>query len=458
MMKKIVYILLFTLVFSTIIFGQKKTPFNVNFDCNRFRNDKTTKYLEIYYSFDQSQFKLIQSTDGFKGGVIVSVKIKSKKNDSIIVNNKWKSSFNLKDTAGMSNGKMNLGLLPFTVPFGEYIINLKGYDENDIARADSSEMFIKVDAESEVQPSLADPELCSLIEQAEKDDKNIFYKNTVRAIPNPQLVFGVGLPIVFVYQEIYGVDKLKGNNYKLNYDIYNASGQKVKSISKQKKKLSESSVDVAQLNCSDIPSSTYVMRSSIIDEGDTTAKIFSFKKFYIYNPHIAQDKNVSGASLISNEYGLMNEDDLDREFMIAKYLANKDEVSDFTKLKGLDAKRNFMSNFWKNRDDDPGTPQNPAKERFVRSVSHVNTQFRTGQKEGWKTDRGRVWIQYGQPDEIERHPNEGESKPYEIWYYNNLEGGVIFVFIDKSTMGDYILVHSTYRNELSDESWQRLLK
>jgi GWxTD domain-containing protein len=458
MIKKIIYFLIFTVSFTFLMISQNKTPFNVNFDCSRFRNDKTSKYLEIYYSYDQSQFKLIKSETGFKGSVIISVNIKAKKNDSLLLNKKWRSPISLKDTAGLSSGKLNLGVIPYTVPFGEYVLNLKGYDENDPGRVDSSEMFLKAERESDVLPSLSDPELCTSIEPSEKDDNNVFYKNTVKAIPNPPLIFGVGMPIVFVYQELYGLDKLKGDSYKLNYDVYNVNGNKIKSISKPKKKLHESSVDVAQLNCSDIPSSTYVLRCSIIDDADSTAKIYSFKKFYMYNPHIAQDKTLTGNSLIANEYGLMNEDDLEREFMIAKYLANKDEISNYSKLTSLDAKRNFMSNFWKNRDDDPNTNQNPAKDKFLRGVAHSNSQFRTGQKEGWKTDRGRVWIQYGQPDEIERHPNEGESKPYEIWYYNNLEGGVIFVFVDKSTMGDYILVHSTYRNELSDDTWQRLLK
>jgi hypothetical protein len=61
---------------------------------------------------------------------------------------------------------------------------------------------------------------------------------------------------------------------------------------------------------------------------------------------------------------------------------------------------------------------------------------------------------YGEPSEIERFPNETESKPYEIWYYHELEGGVKFVFADLSGYSDYQLVHSTMRGELQDENWQ----
>jgi hypothetical protein len=79
-------------------------------------------------------------------------------------------------------------------------------------------------------------------------------------------------------------------------------------------------------------------------------------------------------------------------------------------------------------------------------------------KEGWQTDRGRVYILYAEPDEIERFPNSGDSKPYEIWHYNQIESGVIFVFIDRNGFGDYQLVHSTKRGELQDESWQKYLQ
>ncbi len=77
-------------------------------------------------------------------------------------------------------------------------------------------------------------------------------------------------------------------------------------------------------------------------------------------------------------------------------------------------------------------------------------------REGYRADRGRVHIVYGPPDDIERHPNETDSRPYEIWSYNNIQGGVIFVFVQKNSGGDYELVHSTHRNELRDDNWDRV--
>ncbi len=76
-------------------------------------------------------------------------------------------------------------------------------------------------------------------------------------------------------------------------------------------------------------------------------------------------------------------------------------------------------------------------------------------KEGWKTDRGRVYIMYGEPNEIERYPNQTQTRPYEIWSYYDLEGGVRFVFGDITGFADYQLLHSTKRGELRDQYWER---
>jgi hypothetical protein len=62
---------------------------------------------------------------------------------------------------------------------------------------------------------------------------------------------------------------------------------------------------------------------------------------------------------------------------------------------------------------------------------------------------------YGEPTEIERYPNQIESRPYEIWSYDSLEGGVVFIFADLTGFSDYQLVHSTKRGELRDDNWQR---
>ena len=79
---------------------------------------------------------------------------------------------------------------------------------------------------------------------------------------------------------------------------------------------------------------------------------------------------------------------------------------------------------------------------------------------GWKTARGRVLIQYGYPDEIQRQPFSIDTKPYMMWEYigrNNIPlqfgSRAEFVFVDKQGGGNYILVHSNVRGETSETDW-----
>jgi hypothetical protein len=79
-------------------------------------------------------------------------------------------------------------------------------------------------------------------------------------------------------------------------------------------------------------------------------------------------------------------------------------------------------------------------------------------KEGWSTDRGRILLTYGKPNEIDRYYMEIDKKPHEIWHYHELEGGSIFVFADITGFGEFDLIHSTYSRELSQPGWQRLVQ
>jgi GWxTD domain-containing protein len=175
------------------------------------------------------------------------------------------------------------------------------------------------------------------------------------------------------------------------------------------------------------------------------------KKFFVLNRELGIDSTLLSAStgVPLAEYMSMDESELDREFLWARWETLDAEKEQYESLKGVEAKRKFLSDFWRRRG--PG-----FREEYLSRVAYSNANFNMMGRQGYRTDRGRVRIVYGAPDDIERHPNEGDSKPYEIWSYHNIQGGVIFVFVLRNEGGDYELVHSTHRNELHDENWDRV--
>jgi len=69
-----------------------------------------------------------------------------------------------------------------------------------------------------------------------------------------------------------------------------------------------------------------------------------------------------------------------------------------------------------------------------------------------------VYVLYGGPNDIQRRLSNSTGRPYQIWRYDEIQGGVEFVFIDLTGVGGFQLVHSTLRGEIQDYEWERLLE
>ncbi len=136
--------------------------------------------------------------------------------------------------------------------------------------------------------------------------------------------------------------------------------------------------------------------------------------------------------------GRLSEKDFDELTDILWYIAEPWEI-DSLKNAPDSLRSKEWQEFWKRRDPTPGTPENEFMEKYIERVKYANAHFSYGNIPGYKTDRGMIYIKYGPPDEIERHPFELDSPPYEIWRYYSL--GLTFIFVDKSGVGDYELVY-----------------
>ncbi len=121
-------------------------------------------------------------------------------------------------------------------------------------------------------------------------------------------------------------------------------------------------------------------------------------------------------------------------------------------------KREFLADFWSKVES--GRLDRPPMKRveYLRRVAAANQQYKAFSKDGWRTDRGRIFILYGEPDHVARATGDAATRPYVTWVYYGIEKGVEFVFVDRYGSSDYQLVHSTKRGELQDEDWERYLK
>ncbi|HLG14706.1 MAG TPA: GWxTD domain-containing protein [Blastocatellia bacterium] len=139
------------------------------------------------------------------------------------------------------------------------------------------------------------------------------------------------------------------------------------------------------------------------------------------------------------------------------YIITDDERKAFKALKTDEERDQFIEQFWLRRDPDPDTPENEYKEQYYERIQYANEHYASGIP-GWKTDRGRIYVMFGKPDEIESHPAGGpyerpsyegggstSTYPFEIWWYRYIEGigsDIEIEFVDPSGSGEFRIARS----------------
>ncbi|MBP1690946.1 MAG: hypothetical protein H6Q32_298 [Bacteroidetes bacterium] len=139
--------------------------------------------------------------------------------------------------------------------------------------------------------------------------------------------------------------------------------------------------------------------------------------------------------------------DMDLAIEQLRYIAKDNEFSLLKDAKNADEKQERFIEFWKKRDPNPNTPRNEKMEDYYARVEYANEHF-SHYIDGWRTDMGMIYIIFGAPNNVDRHPFEVDSKPYEIWAYYELNYSIVFV--DETGFGDYRLQTPIW------EIWQRL--
>ena len=132
----------------------------------------------------------------------------------------------------------------------------------------------------------------------------------------------------------------------------------------------------------------------------------------------------------------VNIKDLDIAVSQIIYIATSTEMEHIKSAKtAVEKERRFLE-FWRSKNPNPNSPKNTILIEYYRRVKVANERF-SHYVEGWKTDMGMVYIKFGEPTNIERHPFDYDSKPYEIWDYYDINRR--YIFIDYSGFGDYRL-------------------
>lgn len=215
-----------------------------------------------------------------------------------------------------------------------------------------------------------------------------------------------------------------------------------------------------QLDLTGLPAGGFVMVASLALGSKTVERSAVFTMAGLQET-LAKDVTRRDSARTTDEgyFAEMNSAQLDTAAAPLGTIASGSELSAY---KGLTvaAKRRFLAQFWDKRDPTPGTSANEAREKFYQAITFANEHYREGgnrSRAGWRSDRGRVYLRNGAPEEVLQREQQAQAPPYEVWRYRQGKDRW-YIFVDRSRgVGLYQLVHSNDLMESGLPNWREIL-
>lgn len=194
-----------------------------------------------------------------------------------------------------------------------------------------------------------------------------------------------------------------------------------------------------------------ILRSRLVRKVLFATSLFSF----VAQPILAQQQDPSQRERqVRPEVKRVYRDWVEKD---VAYIITDAEKRAFKKLETDEEREKFIEDFWRRRDPDPDTEENEYREEYYERIAYANEHYSSGIP-GWKSDRGRIYITFGKPDEVETHPTGGSydrpsyqgggnttTYPFEIWFYRHLDNvgnGIEIEFVDRTGSGEYRIARS----------------
>jgi GWxTD domain-containing protein len=464
----------------------------VNCDYSVFFVENNVFQVEFYYSFPDISYTLIfdEATKKFNGNLEFLLQIDSvqttSQNSSMkkhISNYIWKIPTSSDNYFSEKAEEMQdfFGLYKFKLIPGKYLANIQVKDLNDENRKFNHEFEIIINPLEPNKINISDlqmanqimPKNTALQSDADNNLLDIFYKNQFYVYPNPLREISSDYPTLYLYSEIYSAKSVSPEGIELKYLIKNSKNDVELEYAKEKPALADAIVETIAIPLDALQSGVYTAEL-IAKSKNTKAENNELKnnenakdsvkkqiKFYLINNNVGFSENIyytEDEMFDLSEFATYGEERADLEFEYFKVIAATNEIKTWEKLSELKAKQRFLYRFWRNRNPKPEEQYNSELETFRTRLNYATTYYSFGgHSNGWKTDRGKIYIKYGEADYEEKSFETPTQRAYEIWTYGSVEGGGVFCFVDLFGMGNYQLVHSTVTGYVPDYNWRERL-
>lgn len=406
--------------------------FYADYACFSAKNENTL--VEFNLMFYADQFSLFGSEGYQKAEIKLVAKIVDDKGNQISQKD-WVTEAKVKIDENKAVNKVIYDKWNQQIPPGKYVLNLKVSDLRGRATGELKKDIIV----PQLEYSAWGTSDLLFVNSVEKDKSLDFSSNI---IPNPSRRFGLLNPQLYFYYEIYGVSP-SVDGLIADYTITDDNDSVERELSDVNISCKNSTATVLHgINVSNLKSGIYKLNIKI--RGPDGSK----------NLYLSRMFEIIQADAFSNSL-ILSKEEIEQFETVLSYLDTPDKLDFFRKL-NTSAKAEYIIQYWKDSDPTPNTKDNEYLNSIQQRFLYARENFSWGDIKGWKTERGRILIKYGIPDEIDRHYFDENNKPYEIWYYRtNRE--LYYVFGDVNANGNFILLDSNKENEVSNPSWILML-
>lgn len=465
-MNKLSFLFIFAL--TALVSTLKGKDIAIEISLARFLDNESKPYIELYYALDGNSIDLSTNSKGLLyGGVTITATIH--KDSSIIAADKFRILLPESSDSSSFN-QLFLHQNRFYVDTGHFELHLKIEDHLD------EDEFYNVQQEFEIPAKLTSlkfSDFMFLDSFKKSSQSSVFSKSGYDLIPmvnSGAYYFPEYINTMSYYVELYHTQEIFGDNeaFMVKYYLENADNRKVISgIGGFSKNTASEVVPLLNsINIEELPSGNYnFVLQALNKKGEVKyiKKEFFFRKSKIKKiPLLASNDE----AFKTFAYRIKSYDSV---YAYIRYLAPISEMGEvdfqYNLLREGDEKkmRNYLYSFWyKQNPSDPEGEWN----KYHRNVNIVNKLYGTRIKKGYDSDRGRVYLAYGPPTDVEKRSFEANIAPYEIWQYNRINSKYEIAQTNKQFIfgelqegsRDFELIHSTAIGEINNRSWQSLLR
>jgi GWxTD domain-containing protein len=457
------YALLFTLLLAFSL-PAKKSAVYVKF--SQFMNSEKETYLELYFSIRTASLDFALSPEGkYYGGIEATVQLF--KDSAFVTGDKFRILSPLYgDTNQLDNNLLHQHR--FVVPPGNYTIKLSMQDVNEADERHNYEQEITLQLDpNKVQSS--DIQFLESYTPAKKGSRNARSGyDLVPIITAGSQYFPETENKLAFYLELYNLDVQLGKeaDYLLKYYLSNSEDEqplsKFASFTRKKAKTIEPVL--ASFNIENLPTGNYNLMVEVLNKKGEL--ILQNKAFFFRKNNMAEVVAGSFENLNINGSFADGLGNLDSLYRFITYLHPISSEREQNLQEGLLAEgdeatmRRYFFAFWQEKNAlNPATAWNDYHDK----VRITNRLYTSGMRKGFKSDRGRVYLTYGAPDQIDKRQMEPNMPPYEIWHYKRINSPFaipqtnrIFIFGEfEASTREYQLFHSTALGELQSRDWRQ---